>query len=88
VEIKLDEVEYFGLVSTAVGVIVFIVVCSWDSLVGITVNHHNGYGWMQILIIASSGLYSMWALAINRKWSEYRKKIHSLEEKNASTSKR
>ena len=76
--IEPKEVEYFGLASMIIGVCVFIFACSWDSVLGITVNHAQGYGWMQILVIASSGLYSLWAFTINRNWNEYRKKIHKM----------
>lgn len=87
-EIKLEEVEHFGFVSMLMGIIVFIIACSWDNLLGITMNHHTGYGWFQMTVMAGSGLYSMWAYTINLKWREYQKKIHRLEEINVTASKR
>lgn len=79
-EIKLDEVEWFGAVSTVGGVAIFIVACFWDSIVGVHVAHNEGYGLAQILVMAISGIYSGWSLSINRKWHEYIKRIHGLNE--------
>jgi hypothetical protein len=83
-DIKLKEAEWFYLVSTVIGVGVFVFACSWDSMVGITINHNHGYGWMQILIIATSGMYLLWALTLRSTWNEYQKKIHGLENKNVA----
>jgi len=82
--IKLKEAEWFYLVSTIIGIGIFIFACTWDSLLGITMNHHSGYGWFQILVMAASGLYSLWALTLRSTWNEYQKKIHGLENKNVT----
>lgn len=78
-KIILKEVEWFGLVSTLGGVIVFIAACSWDMWLGVSMNHYEGYGWRQILTMAVSGLYSMWALSIWDKWHGYQQKIHGMK---------
>ena len=68
-DIKLEEVEWFGLVSTILGVITFITISCWDGISGSMLwQHSEDYGLGQIVGMAGSGLYSMWALAINRKW--------------------
>ena len=78
-EIKLREVEVFGLVSTILGVAIFITVAFWDVICArMYWRHAEGYGLWQVVMMAGSGLYSMWALAIRAKWSSYIKKIHKL----------
>ena len=63
-EIKLKEVEWFSLVSMVLGIAIFIVLCFWDTIAGDRIRHNEGYGYLQILGMAGSGLYSMWAAAI------------------------
>ena len=75
----IKEMEMFGLVSLFIGIAIFIASCFWDVIAGRMLWHHNqGYGWEQIVTMSMSGLYSLWALTINRKWNEYQKKIHKL----------
>ena len=74
--IKLEEVQHFGLVSMFIGLGIFVFTASWDGVAGIHINHNQGYGWMQVLGMASSGMYSLWAYSIHLKWKEYRKHIH------------
>jgi hypothetical protein len=40
--IMVEEVELFGLVSTILGVALFIIACFWDSIAGIQIHHHEG----------------------------------------------
>lgn len=77
--IKLEEVELFGLISTILGIAIFITVCFWDVICGrMFWRHSEGYGAWQILMMAGSGLYSMWGLSMKIKWAEYIKKIHKI----------
>ena len=78
-EIKLEEVQQFGLVSCFLGAIICITVCSWDMIAGRMFWRHSlGLGWQQILLIAASGIYTFWAYCIHLKWKEYRKMIHKM----------
>ena len=74
--VHLKEVQHFGLVSMFIGFGVFLFIGFWDGIAGIHVNHNQGYGWMQVLGMASSGIYSLWAYSIHLKWKEYIKHIH------------
>ena len=76
--INLQEVKWFGLVSMFMGAIIFIVTAFWDNMVGIQVVHHDGYGLGQILVMATSGIYTLWAYFIHLKWREYLKMVHGL----------
>lgn len=83
-KIDLKEIEWFSLVSMIIGISAFMVICIWDDIVSMAVFHsqiayHKGYGSWQILGMASSGLYSMWSLAIRSKWNSYNKMIHNLK---------
>ena len=78
-DIKLEEVKWFGLVSTFIGVAIFIVACSFDLIAGkMAWQHQEGLGTGQVLLMAMSGIYSMWALSINVKWKKYIWKIHRI----------
>lgn len=79
--IEPKEVEWFGLVSMWFGMIVFVVVCSWDAVAGsMLLQHSAGLGWQQIVVLSFSGLYSLWAWSINAKWKEYQKMIKGMLE--------
>ena len=77
-DVNLKEVQRFSEVSMVMGSLVFVVACVWDNVIGITTNHNSGYGWMQILVIVSSGLYTLWSYCIHLKWKAYLKQIHGL----------
>ena len=77
-DVNLKEVQRFSEVSMVMGSLVFIVACVWDNVIGITAYHNEGYGWMQIMVLATSGLYTLWAYFIHLKWKEYLKMVHGL----------
>ena len=77
-DVNLKEVQRFSEVSMVMGSLVFIVACVWDNVIGVTANHHEGLGYMQVLVIAASGLYTLWSYTIHLKWKEYLKQIHNL----------
>ena len=74
--IKIKEVAQFALVSMYIGVTIFLIICFWDNLIGIQAPNNKGYGTAQIVGMAVSGLYSLWAWNINMKWNAYIKQIH------------
>ena len=78
--IKLREIAKFSFVSMYLGIALFCAILAWDRFAGVHVAHNEGLGWMQILALAGSGMYSMWAWAINLKWEDYIKKIHGKTE--------
>lgn len=66
------EVELFGLVSTVIGIAIFIVACSFDEIAGkMTWQHYEGLHWKQVVVIVISGLFSMWGLSLFLKWKKY-----------------
>ena len=77
-DIKLEEVQWFGFVSMLMGMCVFVIACIWDNVIGVTAHHNEGYGAFQITVIAASGLYTFWAYSVHLKWKEYRKMIHKM----------
>ena len=77
-------IEWFAFISMLLGLAVFCIACSWDNLIGITMHHNKGYGWFQILVIATSGVYTGVALAINRLLHNYVKKIRGFNEPSKS----
>ena len=79
-DVNLKEVQRFSEVSMVMGSCVFVVACVWDNVIGVTTNHNEGYGWMQILVIAGSGLYTLWAWKVHYVWKKYSKMIHKLGE--------
>jgi len=80
-DIQLKEVQHFGLVSMILSAIVCLFAISWDFTVGsYVITRHDGYGYMQILVIAGSGLYSLWAWTIHLKFKQYIKLIHNFTE--------
>jgi hypothetical protein len=76
--IDLREVEWFGLVSELMGMVLVVLGIFWDEIAGIQIQHSAGLGWMQILWIAFWGLYSFWAWHINKTWGEYNKHIRGI----------
>jgi len=81
--IQLKEVQHFGFVSMILSGMVCLFAISWDFTVGsYVITRNNGYGWMQILVIAGSGLYSLWAWLIHLKYKDYIAKIHYFVEQD------
>jgi hypothetical protein len=78
VKIDLKEVEWFGLVSETLGVMLVLIGILWDGISGVHFRHAQGLGYMQILWIGFWGLYSFWAWHINGTWGEYNKHIHNM----------
>lgn len=69
-ELKLNEIEVFSFLSFVMGLIMLIIGAGWDSIVGIYINHNQGYGIYQIAWMAFWGIYSFWAWYIVDKWGE------------------
>lgn len=80
--INIKEVGWFGLVSMVVGMVLFFIALLWDKIVGVQITHNEGFGYMQILALGGSGLYSFWAWTVNAKWRDYLKKVHGMNKHN------
>lgn len=69
-EWKCNEVEGYAWAATIMFIGLFLVTTFWDSIAGVQINHHQGYGWRQIVVMAVFGIFSVWGMLVAVKWGE------------------
>ena len=69
-EFKVNELELHFLLSTLIGLVMFLIGVTWDMIVGVRVHHSQGIGLYQWIWIASWGLYSLWSFLMAMKWGD------------------
>ena len=71
VEVKINELETFATVSMIGAIIALILIASWDTIASaFCLQHSNGIGWQQMVVMGLLGLYAFWAYTIRRNWAE------------------
>jgi hypothetical protein len=70
-EFRANELETFALVSAVIGVVMFFVGLCWDMIAKSQfIVYRPGLGAMQIIWMAGSALYVLWAGSIFMKWGD------------------